>query len=296
MIERYQLRYFLAVVDAGNFSRAAARINVTQPTLSIGIAKLEQQLGSRLFFRNSQRVHLTEAGGRFLKHARSIESEFNQVDQSLGGLEEKPLLRLGVLTTIPTAFLEDVVRRQHAAARPDRLEILEGGERELLARLDRGRIDLALTLARGASTKFGEEALFREGYRLAAPLDSRYAHVETVAAEDLADEVMVVRRHCEALSATSRYFTERGVRPEFSFRSTSDDRVLAMIRAGMGVTVMPASYRDPAICRPRLAGFDLQRTVGLIYADKASPLRTGGSAFVEAARAAATAHLAGAET
>jgi DNA-binding transcriptional LysR family regulator len=63
MIDRYQLRYFLAVADHGNFSRAAAHCNVAQPTLSVGIAKLEKDLGTQLFIRNSRRVQLTGAGG-----------------------------------------------------------------------------------------------------------------------------------------------------------------------------------------------------------------------------------------
>ncbi|RYG01519.1 MAG: LysR family transcriptional regulator, partial [Caulobacteraceae bacterium] len=70
MMDRYLLRYFLAIVETGNFSRAAARENVAQPTLSAGIAKLEGQLQARLFDRTNRRVHLTQAGSRFLVHAR----------------------------------------------------------------------------------------------------------------------------------------------------------------------------------------------------------------------------------
>ena len=77
MIERYKLRYFLAVVRAGNFSRAAAQLNVSQPTLSLGIAKLENAVRGRLLVRNGHRVSLTADGARLLAHARPIESEFN---------------------------------------------------------------------------------------------------------------------------------------------------------------------------------------------------------------------------
>jgi len=70
MIERYLLRYFLAVVDNGNFSRAAQQVNVAQPTLSVGIAKLEKALGVPLFERTNRRVHLTDAGAQLLAHAR----------------------------------------------------------------------------------------------------------------------------------------------------------------------------------------------------------------------------------
>ena len=70
-MDRYLLRYFLAVAELGSFSKAAARVSVTQPTLSVGIAKLESEVGARLFERTTRRVSLTPAGSRFLGHARN---------------------------------------------------------------------------------------------------------------------------------------------------------------------------------------------------------------------------------
>src|SRR3546814_1920653 len=83
MIDRYLLRYFLAVVDTGSFSKAAAQANVTQPTLSVGIGKLERLIGATLFHRTSRRVHLTEAGSRLLPHARRRSEEHTSELQSL---------------------------------------------------------------------------------------------------------------------------------------------------------------------------------------------------------------------
>ena len=70
MIDRYLIRYFLAVVDQGSFSRASRQANVSQPTLSVGIAKLESLLGETLFERSTRRISLTSAGARFLPPAR----------------------------------------------------------------------------------------------------------------------------------------------------------------------------------------------------------------------------------
>jgi DNA-binding transcriptional LysR family regulator len=72
--------------------------------------------------------------------------------------------------------------------------------------------------------------------------------------------MMIVRRHCELLSDTSRYFTARGVRPFFPARVTSDDRALRLVRAGLGVTVMPDCFRAPGVVRPRLADFPFTAT------------------------------------
>ena len=76
MIERYLIHYFLAVMDHGNFSRAAQQCRVSQPTLSVGIAKLEGLVGHVLFHRTNRRVELTSAGAAFATHARRIEAEF----------------------------------------------------------------------------------------------------------------------------------------------------------------------------------------------------------------------------
>jgi DNA-binding transcriptional LysR family regulator len=285
MIDRHQLRYFLAVVDAGNFSRAAARVNVTQPTLSVGVAKLEAALGSKLFLRNSQRVHLTPAGARLLQHARLIEGEFNTVERAVGGgSAPRRQVRLGILSTLPTAVTERIVALHRQAELPDGLEIVDGGERDLLGRLARGRLDVAITLLRASRRPYPSEPLFREGYALAVPESHPYATADEVRAEDLAEEVMIVRRHCEALTETSRHFTERGVRPEFSYRGQNDDKVLALVRAGLGVTVMPQSYAAPGVARPRLADFDLQREIGVVFAEHGESLREGESSVLAAIR------------
>lgn len=285
MIDRYLLRYFLAVVDHGSFSRAAGQVNVTQPTLSVGIAKLERLLGALLFHRSAQRVHLTEAGSRFAIHARRIESEFNLAESAVLGLEPERIVRLGVLATIPNALLGDIVAQALAVDPRERVEIIEGNERDLLQRLQRGRIDLALTIIRDGGERFEAEALRTESYALAMPLSHPLAGQASVAGEALADNVMIVRRHCEVLSETSRYFIERGVRPFFAYRTTNDDRALALVRSGLGVTVMPASYRLDGVVRPALAGFDLSRTLGLLYAGHAGDLRHGASAIIAAIRA-----------
>jgi DNA-binding transcriptional LysR family regulator len=267
MIERYQLRYFLAVVDAGNFSRAAAQVNVTQPTLSVGVGKLEEALGARLFRRNSQRVHLTPEGVRLLAHARAIEAEFNGLEGRLAAADRPKPLRIGVLATIPTRLVAQVVDANREASDPEEIEVVEGNERDLLGRLARRRIDLALTLIRPGEERFANEILYREGYAMLGPPGHRLLEAPTVAGEALSNETMIVRRHCEVLPETSRYFTERGVRPRFSYRSTNDDRALALVKAGLGITVMPDSYAGDGIAVAKLAGFDQQRAIGLMFAE-----------------------------
>ena len=77
---------------------------------------------------------------------------------------------------------------------------------------------------------------------------------------------MLVRRHCELLSETSRFFTARGIRPFFAARTTSDDKALAYVRAGLGVTIMPASFQEEGVSRVRLEDFGFARDIGLVFA------------------------------
>ncbi|KQM64379.1 LysR family transcriptional regulator [Sphingomonas sp. Leaf17] len=288
MIDRYQLRYFLAVVDHGNFSRAAERCNVSQPTLSVGIAKLERFLGAPLFLRSSQRVELTPAGSRFLLHARRIEGEFNQALQAMTDIgPAASVLRIGVLRSISGALLARAAAGMRAADPAAQVELVEGSERELNGHVARGRVDCALTLVERGGDRFLEQPLFEEGYALALPADHPLAGEAVVAAESLADNTMIVRRHCEMLSDTSRHFIERGVRPHFAYRATNDERVMLLVAAGLGVTVMPERHRHPGLTRPRLAGFDARRTVGLIFGAQAEHLAGGGAPFLHALRMAA---------
>ena len=280
MIDRYLLRYFLAVIDSGTFTAAAAQANVSQPTLSAGIAKLEREAGAKLFRRNSQRVELTEAGARFAVHARRIEREFNLAQASIDGLAPGGTLRLGVLNTIATAELAAFTAR---AARAElAVELVEGNAAALSQHLSRGRIDLALTAAQGEPDM---ETLRTESFVLALPAAHPLASEAAVPGEALAGETMIVRRNCEALSETSRYFTRRGIRPFFALRTTNDDRALEMVAAGLGATVIPESHRHPGVASPALAGFGATRTLALAWGDDTAAIREAAAPVVAELRA-----------
>lgn len=285
MVDRYLLRYFLAVIDCGSFSKAAKQLNVAQPTLSVGIRKLERLLGTVLFQRTSKRVNITEAGSRLANHARRIENEFNLAEAAVINLRPARALRLGVLSTFPMGEIARIIKNAKRPAGGERVQLISGNERELLQRLSRGQVDAALTIVREESSRFTSEPLFSEHYALAIHGGHPLAGKTTIAAEDLSDDTMMVRRHCEVLSETSRYFTERGVRPFFAFRATNDEQVLALVQAGLGVTVMPASYVMKGVVRPLLSGFNLKRRIGFLFAGHASHLRGSGSPFMDAVRA-----------
>lgn len=279
MIDRYHLRYFLAVIDHGNFSRAADACNVSQPTLSVGVAKLEKTLGQPLFRRSNRRVELTQAGTLLAEQARRIEAGFLAAERIVGDSTSAETIRLGVLGTVAPGWIERLLRARRLAG-GERLELYEGRERELSDRLASGRIDVALTIVRAGIGP--HDVVAEEGYAMALPSFHPLAGRVSVTAEELASEAMIVRRHCEALADTSRHFTARGVRPFFAARTANDERALRYVREGLGVTLVPESFAGDGVACPRLDGFDLTRTLGLVYAPHRDAAALRGSALVRA--------------
>ncbi len=287
MIDRYLLRYFLAVIDEGNFSRAAERCNVSQPTLSVGIAKLERLLDRPLFNRDNRRVALTPEGVELATRARRIEAEFQAAEQVRGAQRSRRTLRLGMLHSIPRHWFAEIARLCGRAGGDLRVEFVEGRERDLLERLGRGRLDIALTLIRTGDSRFPTEPLLTESYALAMAENHPLAARIVIEPEELAGEVMIVRRHCEALAETSRHFTQRGVRPFFAARTYDEDRAMLLVQSGVGITVMPDCFAAPGVTRPRLAGFEAERTVGIVYASADIRDELANSPLVEALRGTA---------
>jgi len=263
MIKRAHLRQFLAVVDTGSFTAAAARVGIAQPSLSAGIAELERTVGTRLFLRERRRVRLTDAGNRLLAHARTIEREFRlaEVSAKAAAPALEPLT-FGVLSSVSTAMIGRIARAYDG---PTPMVLVEGSDAELRKRLGEGQLDAALTLMRPDDAGRHGMALLEEDYRVMLPSDHRLAGEERIGALEIAGETMIARRSCEILAETSRFFTQRGVRPNFFLRSANDDRCLEMVRAGMGVTTAPASLAREGVVGVAMADYDFRRTLGLIF-------------------------------
>lgn len=283
-MDRYLLRYFLAVAELGSFSKAAARVSVTQPTLSVGIAKLEEQVGARLFERTTRRVSLTPAGSRFLTHAKRITQEYEAALRDVAEAPQLRRVRAGVLSTISARDLERVIAHHAKHAGGEALELLDSTERDIANRLSDGRLDAAITILRPGLESFAQESLGAEPYVLFVASSHKLSGVESIDGGELAGETMIVRRQCEGLPEISRYFTARDVRPSFSLRTLNDDRAMSMVAAGLGVTVAPLSFQRPGLAHVALNGLDLRRDVGLVFSDR---IRSTGEpgAFVEAVRA-----------
>ena len=141
-----QLRYFLAIVETQGFTKAAELLFVSQPSLSAGIKKLEQELGVVLFERGGRRAVLTAAGQIFLEKARNIINEYQSALQTLKDFQQYPTLRLGVACTLRISVISSLVSAFRVIHPHITIELKDSYVSNLNKLLESGEVDIILTV------------------------------------------------------------------------------------------------------------------------------------------------------
>ena len=203
-MELYQIRHFAAVAETGSFTKAAIRAAVSQPALSASIAKLEEEVRSKLFHRSPKAVTLTPAGRRFHVTAQEVLSACNKVKAELrASVADRPL-RIGVLRTLPTIQLARLVEILQRELSETRIELVDGTQEQLHAQLA-GR-KLLTCISTKVASEPGQRSveLLREDYGLVVSLNHRFASYESVQLSDLSGEPFIVRSHCETFQSTTK--------------------------------------------------------------------------------------------
>jgi DNA-binding transcriptional LysR family regulator len=263
-MELYQLRHFLAVAETASFTKAAARVYVTQPALSGSIARLEAELGTQLFARGRKPLALTTAGQRLLIEGTQIVRACDRVKADIAGTSAPERLRLGVVRTFPTQKLLSLLGSFRARFPELQVEIAEGSAEELDEKLSGRKLDLLLTIL-GADPPQGvsESPLVEERYLLFASVKSPLALQKDVEMSALAGQPFIVRTACETFAMTTKLMKERGINTRVVCRSNQDDRVLEFVRAGIGLALMPELFEAPGVVRIQISDFLIRRSIGL---------------------------------
>jgi LysR family hydrogen peroxide-inducible transcriptional activator len=235
------LEYLVALAETRHFGRAAARVHVSQPTLSAQLRKLEDQLGVALVERRPRRVALTAAGEAVVAHARRMLREADDI-RALARASQDPLggqLKVGLIPTLGPYLLPRVAPKVARALPKLQLMLHEYQTAPLVERTLAGELDLAI-LALPADTKgLVTRSLFAEAFLVAMPQGHRLAQKKRVRTADLEGEKLLLLEegHClrdQALEVCSRLGTE-----EQDFRATSLETLRQMVAAGLGVTLLP---------------------------------------------------------
>ncbi|WP_298938625.1 LysR family transcriptional regulator, partial [uncultured Ruegeria sp.] len=167
-MEMNQIRYFLAVVEYRNFTHAARAMNVSQPSLTTAIRKLEDRLGGRLFLRDRAGCSLTPLGAVVLPYLKEVlqQTQKAMVDAKRYVRLEGIPISVGVSEGIGQFKIANAIARYQARAPEINFEIIIDKQNALLNGLREGRFDIAITNADAASELYQAEPLYRETYRV----------------------------------------------------------------------------------------------------------------------------------
>jgi LysR family transcriptional regulator, hydrogen peroxide-inducible genes activator len=248
-MELYQIRYFLAVADTLNFTRASERSFVSQPALTKAIQRLEEAIGGRLFDRTKNSVQLTELGRGMLPNFRQIYETANHAREEARRMTraQKEVVRVGVMCTIDFhQVLPGFVESQEGRAEVE-LSFREGNLEALTSALDEGEVDVGIMCSPyDLPKRFAAMPLFSEQYVLAIGDDHRFIGRVSIEMAELHRERYCERVMCEYSNHIERLLGERSVMLEVVQQSSREDWIQALVRANFGVAFMPISLARAA--------------------------------------------------
>ena len=241
-MEMHEVRYFLAVCDTLNFTRAAERCNVSQPSLTRAIQKLEAEFGGLLFRRERAATHLTDLGSlvrpqleRIAKDAESVKSTAN----SFLRLKDAPL-SLGIMCTIGPMRCIGFLSRFQKNHPGIELTMTEDTPARLVELLSEGKIDVAVMAQPDPfAERFDVHPLYRENFVVAFPPGHRFSSINAVRIADVGGESYLSRINCEYYDQIGEICERCNAPMKDAYRSEREDWIQTMVMAGMGICFMP---------------------------------------------------------
>jgi LysR family hydrogen peroxide-inducible transcriptional activator len=247
-----ELRYIVAVARERHFGRAAEACFVSQPTLSVSIKKLEEELDVKIFERGATEVSVTPLGEQIVRQAQQVIEQAAAIKE-IAKSGKDPVsgpLRLGIIYTIGPYLLPDLVRQAIERVPQMPLMLQENFTAKLLEMLRTGELDCAIMAEPFPDAGLAVAPLYDEPFMIAVPAGHALARRKTVSAEELKQETMLLlgTGHCfrdhvlEVCPEYARFSSpvedgREGIRK--SFEGSSLETIKYMVASGMGVTVVP---------------------------------------------------------
>jgi DNA-binding transcriptional LysR family regulator len=286
-MELQEIRYFLALCETLNFTRAAERCNVTQPALTRAIQQLEARLGGLLLHRERGNTHLSELGRIMLPYFQQVSAQVEEARrraQSFVKLETT--LTVGLMCTIGPLRLVDLFsdfRRENEGVE---IYLKDAPASALEAALDQGEIDVAIYCRPGdLDDRFHTLPLYRERFVVAVGPGHPFESLNAIRIKDLHDQNYLARANCE-YQEYLRDIRESigGVELKRPYTSERDDWIQCMVLAGLGFTYIPeyAVTVRGLITRPVVEP-EVYRTVSLVTV-RGRPHSPAVGAFVREAK------------
>jgi LysR family transcriptional regulator, cyn operon transcriptional activator len=271
-MELRHLRYFLAVATAQNFTKAAETLRVSQPSLSVQIRDLEEELGTPLFDRLGRTIALTQAGDLFRDHAERALREVEQGAQLIRELDgaQRGRLVVGTLATVNSYLIPPLVSQFKKRFPAIHLQVHAQPSAEIIEGLLANRLDLGLCLLPVPHERLTAVPLFDERLVLVAPIQHPLSQ-SRLRMQDLGGVPLVLmpvdyclRKMVEQECAKARVSTQ------VVLEMTSPEGILQAVAEGAGLTILPELYVRQRLAQTKLRIIDLydpipRHSVGLAY-------------------------------
>ncbi len=244
-MELFQLRYFLKVVELGNFTRAAEASSVSQPALSQAIQKLEDELGQPVFERLGRRVELTDAGRMLLPRATQAVQLVDEARASITDDGESGQIRVSAIPTIAPYLLPSVLGEFASQFPQVQFEVQEEVTDQVVKRLRHGETDAALLALPFDSTHLEVVPLFEEELQLVLPAGHELADRKRITLQTLREYPFILLDEAHCLSDNVISFCHRkAFQPITTGRFTQLATVLELVALGQGVSLVPQMARE----------------------------------------------------
>jgi LysR family carnitine catabolism transcriptional activator len=284
-----QIEYVLAVVERGSFTKAAASMQVSQPSLSDGIRRLETELGVRLFHRLGRSVELTDAGRAFVGPARQLTRDRDAVFESVATVRD---LQSGTLdiVSLPTLAADPLGRlvggfRKANPGISVRIAAPEDDGAVVAMVLD-GRSELGLTELRTHRDELVGVSLERQELVAVCPPRTRLATSGRLPVARLRGMPLVTTPPgTSTRDLLDRALASAGVEPHIAVETSQREAIAPLVLSGAGTSFLPARLAEPLAAQGAVVARlvpTLTRTIGLVH--RPSPLTPAARAFVELAR------------
>ena len=241
-MEMHQIRYFLAVADALNFTRAAEQCHVSQPALTRAIQQLEGELGGLLLRRERNLTHLTDFGRLIEPHLRQLDADADAAKSTAKrflSLQEAEI-RLGVMCTVGPARFMGFLAHFRGANPGCEITLVEGVPTRLSVLLLQGELDLAvMAQPEPFSERLEVLPLYRERFCIAFPTGHRLEQQNRVQISDVVGETYLRRINCEYRDYLAERLREQGLATRVGFQSEREDWIQMMVAAGFGICFLP---------------------------------------------------------
>jgi LysR family transcriptional regulator, hydrogen peroxide-inducible genes activator len=259
-----ELQYIVAVAQERHFGRAAERVSVTQPALSLAIKKLEEELGATIFERHRNRIELTTIGGRIVHQAQRVLEEAEQIKilAAQGKDQLNGPLRFGVIATVGPYILPDLVPLLSVRAPKMPLELEENLTLNLAGMLKNGKLDVIMIALPFDEPAIMTQALYDEPFKVLIPVGHPWQKKKLINSRQLASEKVLLPHagHCfrqqvlDGCPELSRSDTE-------GWQGNSLETIRQMVASGLGITVLPASALTSKYESKRLVVIDIMKPV-----------------------------------